>query len=103
MQVQARRFFGQEPFWNRSQPGTCRSLGLALRGILGSRRDSTGDLSHVFPGSGELTFQEFRLDLHGLLKVRCVNQFPGLFERRLHILFRERKRLPGNLRSWARN
>jgi hypothetical protein len=45
----------------------------------------------------ELDLHEFRLDLHCLLKVGCLNQFPRMVERSLHILFGERQRLVGNV------
>ena len=64
--------------------------GFAFRRILRSRHDLAGDLSHVFSGIGELTSQELRLNLHGLLKVSRVNQFSRMLERRLHVLLGER-------------
>ena len=76
----------------------------ALRRIFGGRHDPAGDLSHMFAGIGKLTLQEFRLNLHGLLKIGRVNQFPRMVERSLHILLGERQGLLGNLRSrgWYR-
>jgi hypothetical protein len=58
----------------------------------------------MFTGIGKLAPQELRLNLHGLLKIGCVNQFPRMLEGRLHILFGEREGLLGNLRCriWHR-
>jgi hypothetical protein len=64
--------------------------GFAFRRILGGRHDPAGDLPHVFSGTGELTSQELRLNLHGLLKVGGVNQSSSVFESRLHVLLSER-------------
>src|SRR6476469_3569406 len=59
-----------------SAPATTgrRASCLAFRRILGGRHDPAGDLPHMFSGTGELTSQELRLNLHGLLKVGGMNQ-----------------------------
>ena len=64
--------------------------GFAFRRILRGRYDPAGDLSHMFSGIGELTSQELRLNLHGLLKVGGVNQSSRMLERSLHVLLGER-------------
>src|ERR1700681_437585 len=43
--------------------------GFGLRCVLGSGHDLARDLPHMLARIGELTLQELRLDLHGLLKV----------------------------------
>ncbi len=88
-QIHARLFCGQ---WIIIPAGLSprRASGFAFRRILRSRHDLAGDLSHVFSGIGELTSQELRLNLHGLLKVGGVNQSSRVLERRLHVLFGER-------------
>src|SRR5712672_3381666 len=79
------------------------SLELAFRRILRSRHDLAGDLSHMLSGIGKLALQELRLNSHGFLKIGGVNQLSRVIERSLHVLFGERQRLPGHLRSGAWN
>jgi len=57
------------------------------------------DVPHMFPGTGELASQELRLDAHGLLKVRRMDQLPRMLEGRLHVLFSERQGLFRDFRS----
>src|SRR3979411_3326558 len=51
-----------------------------LRCILGRGHDLARYLAHMLPGIGELALQELRLNLHGLLKVSSVDQFPRMLE-----------------------
>src|ERR1700687_1696827 len=71
--------------------------------VLRGGHQAAGDLAHMFSGIGELTLQELRLDAHGFLKVGRVNQFSRVLERGLDILFGERQRLFGHLRSRSRD
>ena len=57
------------------------SLELAFRRILRSRHDLAGDLPHMLSGIGKLALQEFRLNLHGFLKIGGVNQLSRVIER----------------------
>src|SRR5256885_17030912 len=88
------RKFMQDYFvGNGLSPGSLSprgASGFALRRILRGRHDPAGDLSHMFSGIGELTSQELRLNLHGLLKVGGVNQSSRMLERSLHVLLGER-------------
>ena len=73
------------PAGNRVRPSE-----FAFRRILRGGNDPAADLSHVFAGIRKLALQELRLNSHRLLKIGRVNQFPRMFERRLHVLFGER-------------
>jgi hypothetical protein len=45
----------------------------------------------MLPGVCELALQKLRLDLHCLLKVCCLNQFPRIVECSLDVLFGKRQ------------
>jgi hypothetical protein len=102
VQIYARLFSGQGIHYPRLLTAGALFLKLAFRRILCRRHRAAGDLSHMFSGIGELTSEEFRLNAHGLLKIGGMNQPARMFERGLHVLFGERQRLLGNLRSRAR-
>src|SRR5258708_3267712 len=82
----ARSFYGQWIFvFNvASAPRVPSRFG--LRRVLGAGHDLARDLAHMLAGVSELTLQELRLNLHGLLKVGSVDQFPRMLEGGLHIL-----------------